>query len=246
MRQTHDETAPQPALPLMYHDLTPLSHTRHADLGVAPARDFAAMKHQTFAPLTMDEFAQAQRCYPIVFSEGETTVAVALLGGRSGRNAFVTEDGAWRKGAYTPGYLRRYPFQMVRETAGTDRHILCADMTSPQLERDCEAPDRRLFDGATPTKTAERVIDFCKHYEQAMTRTRAAIAELKDLDLIVASSVAVQGADKTSRIDGFSIVSEERLRALSDETLAGLARRGVLGCVYAHLFSLGKFAEVEV
>ena len=116
-------------LPLLYKELTPISHTRHENYGVADRRSFEFARDLAFVPLTMDEFPQAQRDYPIVFTAQGPTVPVALLGSQASGNQFVEEDGSWRKGAYVPGYLRRYPFQMVREKEGSNRFVFCADLT---------------------------------------------------------------------------------------------------------------------
>lgn len=233
-------------LPLLYKELTPLSHARHGDYGVAAARSFEFARDLKFVPLTMDEFPQAQRDYPIVFTSKGPTVPVALLGANEGGNQFVEPDGSWRKGAYVPGYLRRYPFQMVREKEGSDRHVFCADLTCDLFELDCKDEERRLFDGDKPGKASERAMEYCKAYEAALARTRKVIEELEVLKLIDESSVNLKGGEKTSRIDGFSVVDEKKLHELADETISSLVKRGVMGCVYAHLFSMGNFARLAM
>lgn len=233
-------------LPLLYKELSPISHTRHSDYGVAAKRNFEFARQLTFVPLTMDEFPQAQRDYPIVFTAKGPTVPVALLGSQAGGNQFVEADGSWRKGAYVPGYLRRYPFQMVREKEGSDRHVFCADLTSDLFEVDCKDEDRRLFDGEKPGKAAARAMEFCNAYEAALARTRKAIEELEVLKLVEESSVNLKSGEKTSKIDGFALVDEKKLRDLSDETISSLVKRGVMGCVYAHLFSLANFAQLAM
>lgn len=233
-------------LPLLYKELSPISHVRHGDYGVTEKRSFAFARELTFVPLTMDEFPQAQRDYPIVFTAKGPTVAVALMGSQAGGNQFVEEDGSWRKGAYVPGYLRRYPFQMVREKEGSDRHVFCADLTSDLFEKDCKDEERRLFDGEKPGKAAKRAMEFCNAYEAALASTRKAIGELEALKLIEESSVNLKGGDQTSRIDGFALVDEKKLRDLGNETISSLVKRGVMGCVYAHLFSMGNFAKLAM
>ena len=233
-------------LPLLYNELTPISHKRHANYGVTANRNFAFTRDLVFAPLTMDEFPQAQRDYPIVFTTKGATVPVALLGSQASGNQFLEDDGSWRKGAYVPGYLRRYPFQMIREKEGSDRHVFCADLSSDLLEDDCKDQDRRLFDGEKPGKASETAMEFCKAYEAALSRTRKAIEELEALKLINESSVNLKNGEKTARIDGFSVVDEAKVRELSDETISSLVKRGVMGCVYAHLFSMGNFANLAM
>ena len=233
-------------LPLLYKELTPISHKQHGDYGVVAERSFEFARDLVFVPITMDEFPQAQRDFPIVFTTKGPTVPVALLGSQTGGNQFVEDDGSWRKGAYVPGYLRRFPFQMVREKEGSDRHVFCADLTSGLFEEDCKDEERRLFDGEKPGKASDRAMEFCKAYEAALTRTRKAIEELEVLKLIGESSVNLKNGDKTARIDGFSVVDETKLRDLADETISSLVKRGVMGCVYAHLFSMSNFAKLAM
>ena len=233
-----------PKLPMLYNELTPLTHTRHGDYGVAETRDFSFARELTFAPLTMDEFPQAQRDYPIVFTTQKPTVPVALFGGKAGTNQFVEEDGSWRVGAYVPGYLRRYPFQMVREKEGSDRHVLCADLTSSFVVPECDAEDRRLFDGEKPGAAGKKAMEFCQAYEAAMTRTRRTVEELETLNLISSSAINLKNGAKESRIDGVGVIEEAKLRDLPEATTASLAKRGVLPCLYAHLFSMANFARI--
>ena len=135
---------------------------------------------------------------------------------------------------------------MVREKEGSDRHVFCADLSSGLFEEDCKDEERRLFDGEKPGKASERAMEFCKAYEGALARTRKAIEELEVLKLIDESAVNLKGGDKTSRIDGFSVVDEQKLRDLPDETISSLVKRGVMGCVYAHLFSMRNFANLAL
>ena len=87
-------------------------------------------------------------------------------------------------------------------------------------------------------------MEFCKAYEAALARTRKAIEELEALKLIDESSVSLKGGEQTSKIDGFAVVDEKKLRDLADETISSLVKRGVMGCVYAHLFSMSNFARL--
>ena len=65
-------SAPQPSLPLLYNDLMPLNTRDHSKYATRPmdAAPWLAKHHAI--PLTVEEFVQAQRHFPIVFSSGET------------------------------------------------------------------------------------------------------------------------------------------------------------------------------
>ena len=233
-------------LPLLYNELTPLSAERHGTLGIAKARDFSFARDTGFVPLTVDEFAQAQRFFPVVFTRESPATPVALFSAQQSSNDFVDEAGAWRAGAYVPGFLRRHPFHLVRKTAGDAERILCADTTSSALEEGVEDDDRKLFVDGAIGPGAERALTFCRAYDEATTRTQRMMAELEELGLFQEGAISAGIGGRKFRIDGFRVISEEKLQALDDETLLGLARRGVLAAVFAHVFSLANFTGMKL
>ena len=58
-------------LPLLFSDLTPLSSVEHASWKARASDALPVFARQHAIPLTIDEFAVAQRYYPIIFSAGE-------------------------------------------------------------------------------------------------------------------------------------------------------------------------------
>ncbi|MEL6523441.1 MAG: SapC family protein [Pseudomonadota bacterium] len=228
-------------LPLLYRTLVPLTPEHHANLRLKSERDYGFASQANAIPLTVDEFPVAMRHYPIVLAAGEPATPVALVGFERGINAHVREDGVWQDGTYVPAYLRRYPFGLVRESADAERQILCADLSSVLLtERD---EGQALFDEeGQPTEATKRILDFCTGYTVASERSRAVMIEAQELGLIGPSEVTVSRGDTKRKVDGFAIISEEKLRALDDATLASLARRGVLNLFAAHHMSLSNFS----
>lgn len=73
-------SAPQNQLPLFYNALEPLSSQAHAEFR-ARSRDKAPFlaKHHA-VPLTIDEFPLVQRFMPIVFTIGDDSIPIALMG----------------------------------------------------------------------------------------------------------------------------------------------------------------------
>ncbi|MEL7466434.1 MAG: SapC family protein [Pseudomonadota bacterium] len=233
-----------PKLPLLYNELVPISAERHGGYGLSAERGFAFAAETGLAPLTIEEFAAAQRFYPIVFTREAPATPVALFGVERSRNDFVGEDGAWRAGAYIPAYLRRYPFTFVRRSAETEERVLCADMTSSHLEDGVEDEDRALFKDGAAGKAGEAAMEFCKAYEVSTARTRKALEELEAREVLRDGAIQVKIGEKTARVDGFRIIDETKLRELDDAFLARLARTGALGAIYAHLFSLANFGVI--
>lgn len=239
--QATDRPSSDARLPLLYRALTPLAAERHERLAITEARSFDFASEASAIPLTVDEFPQAMRAYPIVIADGEHPVPVALVGLKAGRNEHVDAAGAWTPGAYIPAYVRRYPFCLLKESQASGRNILCADLSSVLLT---EAPGAGtlLFADGKPSERLRAILDFCNRFEAAMERTRAVMREAKELGLIAPSAVTVTRGERSLRVEGFSIVVEERVRELADDTLAGLARRGVLGLFAAHQLSTMNFS----
>ncbi|MEM9582352.1 MAG: SapC family protein [Pseudomonadota bacterium] len=235
------EMQPQ-KLPTLYKTLVPLAAERHNGYYLSRERSYEYASETNAIPITADEFPQAMRNYPIVLAGQDNPTPVALVGYAAGQNDHVNEDGSWKSGAYVPAYLRRYPFAYVREAEDKDRNILCADLSSMIFSTSGEE-DRALFKDGKPSEVLTNVMDFSNRYENALLRTRAVMDEARKLDLVDPSSVTISRDGKTIKVEGFYIISEEKLRKLPDDVLAGLARRGVLNIFAAHHLSLTNFTS---
>ena len=107
-------SAPQPTLPLFYNDLMPLNSRDHAKWTSRPLDSIDWLKGQHAVPLTVEEFIQAQRDFPIVFSSGDNPLPLALMGLNEGVNTFVGDDMKINQLVYLPAYARRYPFILAK------------------------------------------------------------------------------------------------------------------------------------
>ncbi len=234
-----NETAQQ--LPLFYSSLTPLSSQLHPGHGLA-VRDNLNYTRITHAiPITVDEFAVAQRHYPIVFGLGENPAPLALIGLQEGDNLFVGDDGNWQHGTYIPAFVRRYPFMLARVNQATDELSLCFDDTSGLVTPDAED---KLFVGSEASDTTKNILAFCEQFEQAIFRTRAFMEELAKLELLIDGEVTIQqpGMPEPAIYRGFQMIAEEKLQGLRGDQSRKMVQSGMMGLVYAHLFSLSQIA----
>src|SRR3546814_5217323 len=71
--------------------------------------------------MTIDEFVQAQRFLPIVFSAGANPVPLGLMGLNEGINTFTDDEGKLRGPTYVPAYVRRYPFMLAKLRPDSER-----------------------------------------------------------------------------------------------------------------------------
>lgn len=232
-------SAPQPQLPLFYNDLAPLNSRDHANYRLKPTDRATWAANQHAVPLTTDEFAMALKDFPIVFSQGDNPVPLALMGLNEGVNTFFTDEGEARGPFYVPAYIRRYPFLLARLDQNSDQMSLCFDPTSDVVGEgeDGEA----LFNGEEPTEQCKGMLQFCQNFEEAGLRTQAFMQELKKADLLMDGEVSIQRgeeADKPYVYRGFQMVNQDKLRELHGDKLRAWNQNGMLPLIYAHLFSL--------
>lgn len=238
-----DKAPSSQKLPLFYQTLVPLTPARHKSLKLGTNRDFSFAATANAIPLTVDEIPTAMRNYPIVLAPGDPATPVALVGFEQGKNTFVDSDGNWQAGTYIPAYVRRYPFGLVRETADAERHVLCADLSSTLFDED-DASQPIFNEDDSAADAATRALDFCQRYVTSTERTRAVMREAEELGLIGPSQVTITRDGVKRKVDGFAIISEEKLRELDDKTLADLVRRGVTTIFAAQQLSMANFSSM--
>lgn len=235
--------APANNLPLFFNDLAPISSQVHSGWKARPMESapFFATSHAI--PVTIDEFAVAQRFYPIIFSVGDQPVPLALMGLNEGVNTYTDDDGKLLAESYVPAYVRRYPFLLARLRDDSEELSLCFDPTSGALG-EFEDGDA-LFDGDQPSEATKSILKFCEEFEQAGQRTTAFMKELTDLGLLMDGEVSIQtDAEQPFVYRGFQMVNEEKLRDLRGDQLRKMMQSGLLPLVHAHLFSLQNIREV--
>ncbi len=235
---------PPAQLPLFYQNLVPLSSEEHADWGLIQRKDLKFARTTHAVPITVDEFVQAQHHFPIVFTEGADSVPLALVGLQEGQNLFIDEDGQWTNGIYVPAYVRRHPFMLAR--LGQEENVLSlvfddkAGMLSP------DSDDKLFDDGKQPTDTTKNIMQFCENFEQAIARTKSFMDELAKLGLLMEGQAQIQnpGMEQPATFAGFRMIDEQKLQNLRGDQARKMVQNGMLGLIYAHLFSLSQMREL--
>ncbi|MBS0475224.1 MAG: SapC family protein [Proteobacteria bacterium] len=238
-------SAPQATnLPLFYNDLMPLNSRDHGTWKSRTTDQAKWLVGQHAIPLTAEEFVHASRHFPIVFSVGEPSVPLALMGLNEGINTFIDDNGAPTGPVYIPAYARRYPFMLAKLTPDTEELSLCFDPTTDLIgEFDDGAA---LFDNGEPTESCKATLDFCRNFEEAGFRTQSFVEELNKHNLLMDGEVAIQqaGNDQPFVYRGFRMVDQEKLRDLRGDVLRQWNQNGMLGLIFAHIFSLELMSEV--
>lgn len=235
-------SAPQANLPLFYKDLMPLNSRDHGSWSSRNVDKAAWAATQHAIPLTVDEFPQAQRHFPIIFSSGETPVPLALMGLNEGINTFFGEDGtAVTEEFYVPAYIRRYPYLLAKLDSKSENMSLCFDPSAGLLGEFKDGTP--LFDKeGQPSEQTQNILKFCQSFEEAGQRTAAFVEELKKHDLLMEGEVAIQRGDGSDAqpyvYRGFNMINQEKLREVRGDVLRTWNQNGMLALIYAQLMSL--------
>lgn len=231
-------TAPRSDLPLLYKELVPLNTQQHGAWRSRTTDKATWLAKQNIVPLTVEEFAGAQRHFPIVFSSGDKPVPLALMGLNEGLNAFVDEDGTIADSVYVPAYARRYPFMLARISAERSDLSLCFDPTTDLVGEFSDG--QPLFDNDNPTDACKATLSFCEQFEIAGQKTESFMAELQKHGLLMPGETTIRpdGAGKPFVYRGFQMVDEAKLRDLPGDVLAEWNKNGILLLVHLHLVSL--------
>jgi hypothetical protein len=229
-------------LPLFYNSLVPLNRDEHLShaLKERMLHPFAASVNAV--PITVDEFALAQRHFPIVFSPGtDGGTPLALLGLQEGENLFCDSKGEWSSQAYIPAYIRRYPFLLARLAPDAKELSLCFDNSSDLV---AAAETGNLFDGDQPSEMTKQILGFCEQFEMAVQRTRAFVEELRELDLLMDAEATINDGDRPMVFRGFRMLDEKKVQDLRGDQARKLVKSGGMGLIYAHFFSLSTLGNL--
>lgn len=233
-------------VPPFYREPVILCADEHRSKGLLPRQNFGFSAENTAVPLGLAEFAMAVRHYPIVFAPGALPIPLAVTGLVTGGNLLVDPDGAWKSGAYVPGYLRRYPFILGPEIAGGNAPLL-VDAASGRIV-DVGPKDQaiRLFhEDGSPTTLIEEAASLClsAHREQAVT---AEFAEaLRESGILTQGNAQIRLLDGSSQtVQGFSTVDARAYRALPDSLVRRWFAAEWLDAITLHLVSLQNWSTL--
>ena len=238
-------SAPQNAqLPLFYKDLMPLNSRDHGNWRSRTTDKASWLVGQHAVPLTVEEFPQAQKFFPIIFADGDSPVPLALMGLNEGVNVFVDDEGKFTQNVYVPAYVRRYPFLLARLTPDAQDLSLCFDPASDLVGEYEEGT--LLFENGEPTEACKATLAFNEQFEIAGQKTAAFMQELKKHDLLMDGEVAIQqeGNDQPFIYRGFKMIDENKLRDVRGDVLRTWNQNGLLPLIYAPLFSLDLMRDI--
>ena len=234
--------ASKPVLPAFFRDLTTLSRTKHATMGLKEG-DFSFAASDHLIPLTAVELVPASRNYPIVFSMNNPPRPMAVVGLRPGINMFVDNKGAWRPGCHVPAAVRRYPFVTIVNRDKPGAFTAGIDPTAPIL--DPSWPKKLFESNGEMTPFCRERLEFTAICAAAFEKTEEFVAAIPHETLLMpCRNVAHPRAATRSGMTGLRVVDPERLAALPAQTRSLWQSKGWLAALEAQVASARNWTQL--
>ena len=229
----------------MYQNVEPINSIAHLKCGIKELSTFAYAKEMIHAPITVAEFYESCKDYPIVFAKdaSESWSALALIGYKEKENLFIDDKGAWEKNRYVPAFIRRYPFIFVAQP-NTDELSLAFDVTCK--EEKCTVMERRFFDDeAKATPFLQTIMSFLTQFQNDAKATAEFIKQLDEWELLEARMAnIVTPTGETFTLNGFYVINEEKLRHLGKKKKEEIYAKNAIPLITAHLISLSNIQRM--
>ncbi|MEM9234648.1 MAG: SapC family protein [Pseudomonadota bacterium] len=240
-------TAPNPGLEgsmFLFSKPALLNKEQHGNLGVSrPARPFSFAEKIRAVPLTVSEIPSASRHFPVIFSEQNAALPLAVVGIIDDENLFIDSDGNWDEDVYVPGYLRRYPFALASDRASEPDNPRMAMIVDEGYDGITENGELAFFDKGEPSDAMKQAMEYCQTYERDRQNTIQFSQELAKYDLMAeqVAQFTPDGAAEARPFAKYVGVEENRLSELADEKFMALRKSNILPILYAQLMSMGNW-----
>jgi hypothetical protein len=212
-----------------------LTKEDHGDMGISkPERPFDFARDVKGLPVVTTEIQTAQKHYPVIFSDFENPILLAIVGIVDDINLFVEEDGKWERDSYIPSYLRCHPFALA--TRGEGEYVVIIDEDSGQLSKDPEIP---FFKDGELSEAIQPRLDMCGQFNIEQKRSQEFCNRVKELGLLNGQRVTQTLPDGTEEtIANYVSIDPGKLKDLDKDTLQELHVDGSMAAIYGQLFSL--------
>jgi hypothetical protein len=229
----------------MYKNLQPINKVEDKNKAVKEIQEFSYAKEQINAPITIAEFYEACKDYPILFAKdaNDSWMATAMLGYKEKENLFIDEKGMWEKQRYIPAHIRRYPFIYVNNPEN-DQLTLGIEAEYKSEAKEDEARKLFLEDGNN-SEFLNSVLGFLNQFHADALATAQFIKQLDDWELLEEKEANITTPEgKNYTINGFYVVNEEKLKHLSKKKKEDICHKNATPLITAHLISLSNIGKI--
>ena len=214
----------------------------HGTMGFTPAaRPFDFVRDVRAVPLTMVEFGSAQRNFPIIFSNMENPVPLAIFGLDDDENLFVGENGKWDEMSYVPMYLRCHPFAFASQEQG--RMAVVVDTAAASVT---DNPKYPFFVDGEISEHTDVLMRACADLETERNRTQEFCDKVRELELLtpLRATHTPAGVTEPQALANYVGIDVEKLNALPADVIYTLHTTGFLSAMYLHLYSLENWRHL--
>ena len=226
----------------MYKNIEVITLEEQKNSGVANIESFTFAKDIRTAPITVNEYYEACKTYPILFTKTAENewFSLALLG-LDDRNQFVDKDGVWRKHCYVPAHIKRYPFLFVEN----NKRLLLAFDSECKVSKDT-AGDRYFFEESGEHSNFLKQVITAMNQAQAFSKTtKEFIKMIDELGLLEESGIKGQNSEgKEISMGGFWVIKEDKFNELNPKEKAKLCKKGYMQPLTAHLISISNIQKL--
>ena len=225
----------------MYNNLEAINKITDKDVSIKEIKDYSFAKTQMNSPITISEFYESCKDYPIFFVKdaNNSWMATVMLGYKEKENTFVDEKGIWAKHKYIPAHIRRYPFIFVTDNKSSQLTLGVEKDYKIKTQKD---ENRKLFDkDGNNSKFLNGILGFLNQYQKDSIETSSFIKQLDEWELLEEKNAKViVSKDEQYNINGFYVVNEEKLKHLSKNRKEELFNKNAIPLITAHLISLSN------
>lgn len=215
-------------------DFQPLNFEKHKNLGYAEKYG-SEYGHQVGAVMILpNEFAKAQREYPILFRKDSETgrfFPVVLLGLEENENLFLDESGTWGT-RYIPLAMKQGPFLIGLQQQETEQKLaIYANLNDSRIQQNA-APALFNVDGSASNVLNEiRDILSARHKgSEVLESMMEAFLKHNILERVIIEINLANGA--AIKFDAGYTVYIEKLMALENDAVVELHKSGFLSLAY--------------
>lgn|SRR5690606_23159359 len=225
--------------PVLYERTIALNKAEHHDLKIDIRDNHYDFARKTNAmPLSISEFADASRNYPVVFIQGAENQfhVVALMGLESASNLFVDAEGNWAEDTYIPGFAKRYPY-ILGATADKQSLAVYVDESYPGLGSETGLA---FFENGEESDYLKQIMEFLRVYQNEVNVSQQLANRLYKMGLLEQRSITLTHDGQEKVLGGFWVINDEKFGKLDDKTVVELFHNGVLALIELHRASLGN------
>lgn len=231
----------------MYQNLEIVNKDNHKNQSVREIKDFSYAKNIMNAPITIAEFFEACKNYPIFFAKDKNNdwFASVMLGYKENVNIFVNDEGNWDKLHYIPAFIRKYPFVFINQT---DKEELLLAVEKDCLSEDKNDEIRKLFnDNNENTEFLNNVLTFLNQFHTDSISTKEFIKQLEEWELLEEKIATIITQEQEQfNINGLFIVNEEKLKHLSKKKKEEICNKNAIPLITTHLISLSNIQKLGI